>query len=199
MRALVIGVPQTMTPDFSVRLATPQDVPAVTSLEGRYFVDNLDEAKRASGFVSVRHSEEWFGQAVDEGGLHVAHDSTGAIRGFIAVTPPPDPVQPGLSPVVAAMLKLAAKLEYQGEIIASQQYAFRGPVVIDQTARGHGLYTKFNSVTSQAYRGRFDLGVLFVAAGNPRSLHTTTTKLGATVLATFQVGDAPFHFLAFGF
>lgn len=188
-----------MTLEFSVRLATPRDVPAVTRLEGRYFVGNLDVTQRSGGFVSVRHSEQWFSDAVEEGGIHVAEDSAGELRGFIAVTPPPDPAEPGLSPVVAAMLKLAAQVEYQGELIASQRYALRGPVVIDQTARGHGLYARFNSVTGQAYRGRFDLGVLFVAADNPRSLHTTTTKLGATPLATFEVEDASFHFLGFSF
>ncbi len=53
--------------------------------------------------------------------------------------------------------------------------------------------------TREAYRERFDLGVLFVAADNPRSLHTTTTKLEAEPLAIFEVHARQYHFLAFRF
>ena len=41
--------------------------------------------------------------------------------------------------------------------------------------------------------------MLFVSAENPRSLHTTTTKLGATPLADFQADGHNYHFLAFPF
>jgi hypothetical protein len=54
-------------------------------------------------------------------------------------------------------------------------------------------------VTREAYRDQFDVGVLFVAADNPRSLHTATDKLGAHPLATFEVDSRRFHFLAFTF
>jgi len=40
------------------------------------------------------------------------------------------------------------------------------------------VHTAFDDVTSKAYRGRYDVGVLFVAADNPRSLHTRITELG---------------------
>jgi hypothetical protein len=61
------------------------------------------------------------------------------------------------------------------------------------------VYSEFNSVTRRAYRDRFDLGVLFVAAGNPRSLHTTTTKLGAHPLAEFEAEGRHYYFLAYEF
>jgi hypothetical protein len=41
--------------------------------------------------------------------------------------------------------------------------------------------------------------VVFVAADNPRSLHTTTTKLGARSLAEFEVDSKRYHFLVFDF
>lgn len=36
-------------------------------------------------------------------------------------------------------------------------------------------------------------------ADNPRSLHTTTTKLGAEPLAEFEVAGRRYHFLAYAF
>lgn len=51
----------------------------------------------------------------------------------------------------------------------------------------------------QAYRDRYALGVLFVAADNPRSLHTVTSKLGAEPLALFEIDSKQYHFLAFRF
>lgn len=185
--------------DVTVRLATRADVPGVMALESRYYVGNLDATEQEDGFISVLHSADWFYRAFDTAGLHVAVTDDDAVAGFIAVTPPPPRFDPGLPSIVRAMLDLADTLDFNGRPIAQQRFAFRGPVCIDKSARGRGVYSKFNTVTREAYRGRFDCGVLFVAADNVRSLHTTTTKLEATSLAVFGVDGRQFHFLAFDF
>ena len=43
------------------------------------------------------------------------------------------------------------------------------------------------------------VGFIVVTANNPRSLHTTTAKLGARVLTEFEADGKRFHFLAFAF
>ena len=193
---------------MTIRLATAADVTGVMALESRYYIGNLDADHRAEGFISALQPREWFEHAIAEGGLHVAvNDGASvddasvdeAVLGFIAVTEPPPRNTPGLPPLTAAMLDLAATVEFNGAPIAAQRYALRGPVLIAEQARGRGLYTAFNAVTMQYYRDRFDIGVLFVSADNPRSLHTTTTKLGATPLAVFEVDGRSYHFLAFAF
>jgi len=190
-----------MTPraDVTVRLATQRDVSGIVDLESRYYVDNLDAATRAKGFISILHSPLWFAAAVDSGGMHVAATADGSIAGFIAVTDPPDRDAPDLPPIVRAMLDLADTVEVNGKPIAAQRWALRGPVCIDEAFRGCGIYGAFNAATGKFYRDRYDLGVVFVAADNPRSLHTTTTKLGARALAEFVVDSARYHFLAFDF
>lgn len=168
------------------------------ALEERYYVGNLDVSQRAEGFISILHPQDWFALAVDSAGVHVAVADDGVIQGFIAVTAPP-PGADASSPILRAMMGLAARLTFGGMPIAEQRFAFRGPVLIDRSARGLGLYTLFNEITREAYRERFDLGVLFVAADNPRSVHTTTTKLGAESLATFQVDAKRYHFMVYRF
>ncbi|MFM2437591.1 MAG: hypothetical protein RLZ55_402 [Actinomycetota bacterium] len=123
----------------------------------------------------------------------------GGVAGFIAITPPPTDLAPDGSPIIRTILGLAESLEFRGRPLAQQRWAFRGPVLIDRPARGRGLYSAFNAATRVAYRERYDVGVLFVAAGNPRSLHTTTTKLAAEPLAVFEVGADRYHVLAFSF
>ena len=182
----------------TIRLARLGDVCEMLALESRYYVGNLDESRRADGFVSALHSRDWFERTVAGGGLHVA-EIDGAVAGFIAVTDPPARTTPGLPPIVTAMLDLAATIEFDGAPIGAQRYALRGPVLIDRQARGRGIYTAFNVATAAAYRDRFDIGVLFVSTGNPRSLHTTTTKLGAEPLAVFEADGGTYHFLAFSF
>lgn len=184
---------------MNIRLATKADTPALVDLEGRHFVGNLDESERAHGFISIRHVPAWFDAAIDDGGIHVAVGEDAHIAGFIAVTEPSTRTAATASPIVAAVLDLADTVEFHGRPLAQQRYAFRGPVLIDRTARGQGLYGRFNDVTRRAYRDRFDAAVLFVSADNPRSLHTTTTKLGAEVLGSFEADGRPFHFLAFAF
>ena len=190
-----------MTPqaDVTVRLATDHDVGGIVDLESRYFVDNLDASARAKGFISILHSPQWFAAAVDTGGMHVAATADGDIAGFIAVTDPPDSTAPDLPPIVRAMLDLADTVEVNGKPIAAQRWALRGPVCIDEAFRGCGIYGAFNATTGKFYRDRYELGVVFVAADNPRSLHTTTTKLGARSLAEFKVDSARYHFLVFDF
>jgi hypothetical protein len=185
--------------DITVRLATAGDVDGIVDLESRYFVDNLDTSARAKGFISVLHSPHWFAAAVDAGGMHVAATADGVIAGFIAVTDPPDRNTADLPPIVRAMLDLADTVEVNGKPIAAQRWALRGPVCIDEAFRGCGIYASFNAITGEFYRDRYDIGVVFVAADNPRSLHTTTTKLGARSLAEFEVDSARYHFLAFEF
>ena len=190
-----------MTPhaDVTVRLATAGDIAGIVDLESRYYVDNLDASARAKGFISVLHSPHWFATAIDSGGMHVAATTDGEIAGFIAVIDPPDRNAADLPPIVCAMLELAETIEVNGKPIAAQRWALRGPVCIDEAFRGCGIYAAFNATTAEFYRDRYDLGVVFVAADNPRSLHTTTTKLGARSLTEFAVDSKRYHFLAFDF
>lgn len=184
---------------MDIRLATRDDVAAMMSLESLNYVGNLTASDRAGGFISMLHPQTWFETAVDAAGMHVAVTGEGEIAGFIAVTPPPIDTGAHNPPIIDAMLALAETLTVSGRPIAQQRYAIRGPVIIDRAARGQGLYTAFNAVTCDAYRDRFDFGVLFVSADNPRSLHTTTTKLGARSLAVFEVNSRQYHFMAFNF
>ena len=180
-----------------VRVATRDDVRSIMALESRYYVGNLEPSDRTHGFISVLHSQQWFEAAVDSGGVHVAATDDGTVGGFIAVLDPSTLSSAGSSPIIEEMLGLAATVEFDSQPIAEQRFAFRGPVVIDRSVRGQGLYSTFNAVTRAAYAHRFDIGVLFVAAENPQSLHTTTTKLGAQPLATFDVDSRRYHFLAY--
>ena len=185
--------------EVTVRLATPRDIAGIVDLESRYYIGNLDASARAKGFISVCHSPQWFAAAVDSGGMHVAATMDDAIAGFIAVTDPPGRNAADLPPIVRALLDLAETVDVHGKPIAVQRWALRGPVCIDEAFRGCGIYASFNAITGECYRDRYDLGVVFVAADNPRSLHTTTTKLGARSLAEFEVDSARYHFLAFNF
>jgi hypothetical protein len=183
--------------DVRIRPATHDDVAGLATLESRYYIGNLDAAEYADGFISILHPPHWFARAVDAGGVHVAVTGDDEVAGFIVVTAPPDPTETGLPAIVRAMLDLAQTLEWNGKPIALQRFAFRGPVCIGPEMRGRGVYSAFNAVTAKAYRDRFDLGVLFVAADNPRSVHTTTSKLGAQSLAVFEADGRPYHFMAF--
>lgn len=72
-------------------------------------------------------------------------------------------------------------------------------MLVAEQARGQGISTAFNAATRGAYRDHFDVGVLVVAVANPRSLHTTITKLGAESLGLFSIDGCCYHFLAYVF
>ena len=181
-----------------IRVATPADVPALVALESRYYIGNLPPESRDNGFISMQHSAEWFAAAIATAGIHVA-ELAGDVVGFIVVTEMQRRAETKPDSISRAMVDLTEVTMFRGRVLAGQRVACRGPVLIAEAARGQGIYTAFNEATRQAYRERFDVGVLFVAADNPRSLHTTTTKLGAESLATFVVSGRSYHFLAYAF
>ena len=187
-----------MTPGVQIRLARHDDVGGLSALESRYHIDNLDPAQRADGFISILHPPHWWARVIEEGGAHVAIADS-EVAGFMVVIAPPDPDEAGLPTVLREMLALTETLKMNGRTIARQRFAVHGPVCIAEEVRGQGVYSSLHAITQAAYRDRFDLGVLFVAADNPRSLHTTRTRLGAQSLAEFQADGKRFHFLAFAF
>lgn len=185
-------------PAPTIRLATTADIPALMALNSRYYVGNLEESERSEGFLSMLLPADWFTSAIDAEGIHVAQID-GEVVGFMGVTeaPPREEIPDGT--ITAAVFDLAEVVEFNGTPIAQQRFAIRGPVLVDESARGRGVYSAFNAAMHRAYRDRFDVGVLFVSADNPRSLHTTTTKLGAQPLADFEVDGRQYVLLAFEF
>lgn len=62
-------------PSPVIRLATPADVLPLTALEARYSIGNLPPESRDNGFISIRHSAEWFTAASrDTASLDLAGD-----------------------------------------------------------------------------------------------------------------------------
>lgn len=187
----------TVTPE--VRLANRGDIDGLVALQARYYIGNLDPAEHAGGFISVLNSPGWFARVVDDGGVHVAVTPDNEVVGFIIISPPPDPATSDLPPITRAMVELAESVQVNGGPLAGQRYALRGPVCIAAEARGRGVYSAFNAVTREAYRDRYEFGVLFVAADNPRSLHTTTVKLGAQPVGEFEVDGKRYQLMVFEF
>ena len=188
-----------MTSEVQIRLAQQRDVGGLAALESRYYIDNLAPAQRADGFISISHPAHWWGRAIEVGGVHVAVTGNDDVAGFMVVTAPPDPTEMDLPAVIKGTLDLTESLEMNGTPIAAQRFAIHGPVCIAEEVRGRGVYSSLHAATRDAYRDRFELGVLFVAADNPRSLHTTSAKLGARSLAEFEADGRRYHFLAFEF
>ncbi len=153
---------------------------------------------RDNGFISIQHSAEWFAAATATAGIHVA-ELAGDLVGFIVVTEMPRRAETEPGSISRAMVDLTEVTSFRDRSLAGQRVACRGPVPIAEAARGQGIYTAFNEATREANRKRFDVGVLFVAADNPRSLHTTTAKLGAESLAKFEVRGRRYLFLAYAF
>lgn len=177
-------------------MAASSDVPALMALNDRYYVGHLEGDERSEGFLSILLPTDWFNDAIAAGGIHVA-EVDGKVVGFIGMTEAPSRVDIRNGTITAKILDLTHEILFNGKPIAQQRFAIRGPVLVDESARGQGVYSAFNAVMHEAYRDRFDVGVLFVSADNPRSLHTTTTKLGARPLADFDVEGRRYLLLGF--
>ena len=59
---------------MDIRLAAQTDLPAVRDLLGALYIDNLSDAERAQGFLSVRFTLEHLAKMVGEAGIVIGAD-----------------------------------------------------------------------------------------------------------------------------
>jgi L-amino acid N-acyltransferase YncA len=176
------------------RRATSEDISAILDVQAANFIDNLDDAERQDGFLSVELTRKQLDEMANSVGVMVATDGV-RLAGYLCASECDFNRQ---FPLLAGMLQRFASLTYHERPLNSYRLFIYGPVCLDQSYRGRGLLQGLYEALRNEVAGRFEVGVAFVAENNPHSLRAHVDCLGMVRVGDFRFGGQGYHILAFG-
>jgi hypothetical protein len=180
---------------MDVRLAARTDLPGVLALLDALFVDDLPEADRAEGFLSVRFTLSELEDIVTAGGIVIAIDE-GRVVGALCAEPWK---RGGGAGVIGAMSRAIERACFEERPLASRRILIYGPVAIAPSHRGRHLLRRLYEALLRFGAGRWEIGIAFVAHANPHSMRAHVDALGMVRAAEFENAGHGYALLAFPF
>ncbi len=180
-------------PAVDVRRATDDDLAGTVALLDENFVDHLAVDRRADGFLSARFTLDDVRLMNRTTGVFVAVDAGRVVGALCTSHGTPD----ATSGVLAAMARSMETTCFSGRPLGSARVMVYGPVVVAWTHRGRHLLRPLYEACLAELRGRYDVGVAFVAAANPRSMRAHVVALGMAHVADFESDGRRYALLAF--
>ena len=178
---------------MNFRRAAQDDLSAILGLLEANLADNLSVEERKSGFLSAKFTRAQVAEMANDLGIIVADDGRGIV-GFVCASPLEFNRQ---FPLLAAMLQHFDRLHYGGKPLSACPAFMYGPVCVDRSQRGKGLLRGLYERLLIEVTGKYDVGVAFVARGNPHSLRAHVDGLGMADVGEFEFGGRAYAIVAF--
>jgi hypothetical protein len=89
------------------------------------------------------------------------------------------------------------QLQFHGTQIADRNTFQYGPVCIDQTLRGSGIFPQLFETMRSSFASRYPIGVTFINQVNVRSVVAHTRKLDLEIIDEFEFNGNFYYGLAF--
>jgi hypothetical protein len=175
------------------RRSRDEDYDAIAALAKANFVDNLTPEQRRDGFLSVRLAREDFLRMANEVAVVVGIED-GILAGFLCGEWIDKSAMPPLLDLAARTFQGA---QFRGKPGREWKAFLEGPLCIAAGHRGEGMRHGLHKALMDAVRGRYEVGVSFIAFDNPRSYHGATAHGGFEEVASFDLNGRLHHILAF--
>jgi hypothetical protein len=91
------------------------------------------------------------------------------------------------------MIKSLHELSYQGISLTIDNSYQYGPVCVDKSVRGQGVFEQLFEFSLAQMAGRFDVLVTFINKVNPRSFAAHTKKVKLDVLQEFEYNNNQYY------
>jgi predicted GNAT superfamily acetyltransferase len=179
--------------EVEFRRAGADDLAAIAALQSANYIGNLAPEERRQGFLSAEFTAAQIAAIASDLGIIVAVASRDVLGYLCAFRRQFD----HRSPVLAAMLETFPVVRFEGRPLSAYESFIYGPVCIDRRYRGRGLLRGLYEALLEEMAGRFEVGVAFVARGNPHSLRAHVRGLGMVEVGEFEVGGNAYVTLAF--
>jgi GNAT superfamily N-acetyltransferase len=179
--------------EFTCRVATTTDAPALSDLANQYTFQNLDAAARQQGFLTGVFTAPALQAMLASVPGQVAYHGQ-ELAGFVINSKLAPERYPPLVQQISALLP---SLVYQQQPLAKYSWFFYGPVLVRKEYRGQGLLQQLFQATKQELKGTFNLGIAFIAEANAASLHVHTQKLGLEIVGSIDFQGTPYAILVF--
>lgn len=178
---------------IELKVANLSHIDEILTLHYRYQVDSISEADKADGFITTAFTESHLTRLIeDEAGLFIAcldnkivAYAMSASWGFWSQWP-----------LFEYMIEhLDDSLLLSENITAENSYQY-GPVCVDKSVRGSGVFEKiFNFSLSEMSR-RYPIMVTFINKVNPRSFEAHTRKTPLEIIKHFEFNNNNYYKLA---
>ncbi|MGK0442336.1 MAG: hypothetical protein ACJA0N_002146 [Pseudohongiellaceae bacterium] len=175
------------------RSAKTDDIAEILKLHYRYQVDSIEEEDKKDGFITTAFDEEQLLELINhEKGLSVALKDNKIIAYAMAAS------WEFWSrwPMFAHMIKDLPNVEYAGHKLSTENSYQYGPVCVDKSVRGQGVFEGIFNYSLQSMAERYPVMVTFINKINPRSYIAHTQKAGLDVIQEFEYNNNQYHELA---
>ncbi len=182
-----------MVLNINCRPALTSDISDVLSLHYKYHVDSIREEDKADGFVTTPFTQEHMLSLIEqESGLFVAlvdgrivAYATSASWGFWSRWP-----------MFQHMIDDLPNLQYQGiQLTVDNSYQY-GPVCVDKSVRGHGVFEAIFEFALDKMSHRYPIMITFVNKINTRSMEAHTRKIKLDIIQEFGFNNNQYYELA---
>lgn len=178
---------------MEVRLATKADINDVLALMHKYHIDGISEEDKPDGFVTTRMSHEQMQALVEkEQGITIARQGDALLAfamagswGFWSEWP-----------FFENMIRILPEYELDGQPLSVDSSYQYGPICIDKSVRGSGVFESVFSYSLASMKERFPVMVTFINRINNRSYAAHTRKAGMSSLGTFDFNGNSYYMLA---
>ena len=170
------------------------DLPELLRIQQANLFDNLTPKEREDGYQTIEYTPDQFIEMDEDVPLVVADMGENVLGGYLCGASPESCRE---VPLLAHMMTLYGEITFQRRPLSEYKSYVYGPVCIDRACRGRGVLDGLYAELLNLLKGRYELGVLFVAEGNPRSLNAHERKLGHQNLTVFEFGGKQYHLLVF--
>lgn len=179
--------------NIQFRAAKTDDIEQILKLHARYQVNTINEEDKADGFITTAFDKQQLTELIEqEQGLFVALKGTEIVAYVMAASW-------GFWsrwPMFAHMIKDLPNLQYQGQTLSTENSYQYGPVCVDKSVRGQGVFEGIFDFALQAMSTRYPILITFINKINPRSFAAHTKKVNLDVIQEFEFNNNQYHELA---
>lgn len=179
---------------MQIKSACLEDIPGVLALLQANHVSNLSEPEKKNGFVTTNMTDQQLGALIQkESGVPIAKADNSKIMAFAMAG---SWEYWSERPFFAYMIEQLPEFSLNGQQLTAKNSYQYGPICIDPSVRGTGLFAKVFFASLASMQTRYPFMATFINQINPRSYAAHTRKVGMTEVGTFDFNQNHYHLMA---
>lgn len=174
--------------------ANMNDYDGIVSLHQTYHTDFIKPEYRSDGFVTTNFTQEQLETLITEQqGVTIAKDDKGKVVAYATAASWEFWSQWSL---FAYMVEQLPKYSLNGQVLSAQNSYQYGPVCVDKSMRGTGLFERIFYASLAGMKERYPIMATFINQINHRSYAAHTKKVPLTQVGTFQFNQNDYYLMS---
>jgi hypothetical protein len=178
---------------MTTRIAQHIDIEGITLLQSKYLFANLSEEDRKNGFVTTPFTIAQIETLLENDGVFVAEEAE-KIIGYCFAGSWDFFSQWAIFPYMVARFP---DFTFQNQHLTVENSFQYGPVCIDESARGKGVFPLLFAEMRRKMAEKYPLGGTFINQINLRSVKAHTEKIDLEIVDEFSFNGNNYFTLAF--